>query len=332
MIGIVLSTFNGATFLEQQLQSIIDQSVSNWLLLIRDDGSTDDSQGVCARYAAQDSRIVVLPPDRERLGPAHSYGRLLEEAFRRGMSYVFMADQDDIWDSDKMELELQTMREREGAVGAMMPLLVHSDLRLVRADGRPLHPSFFKYQRIVPTAEIPMAVLLAQNFVTACSVLVNRALLAIALPFPSRLAMHDWWLALCAAGSGQILLHPRATVAYRQHSRNAVGARGLLGTFRAVVAQRGRWWRGRFESFVQSVHQSHSLSERLLRTGDARTAMLEMVGAYTTMFVPGVSRLSRLRIVWRLGIAPQRLLRRFLYYARLLLAPPVLAREPDLSK
>jgi hypothetical protein len=73
----------------------------------------------------------------------------------------------------------------------------------------------------------PLQTLLTQNFVTGCTIVVNRALLRAALPLPE-VVMHDWWLALCAAVLGEILCCPGATVFYRQHDRNAAGTRWWL--------------------------------------------------------------------------------------------------------
>ena len=70
--------------------------------------------------------------------------------------------------------------------------------------------------------------LLRHNLVTGCTLTCNRALLDLAMPFPDRLVMHDWWLALVAAACGEIRFLEEPTVRYRQHGRNQVGASSLL--------------------------------------------------------------------------------------------------------
>ena len=92
-------------------------------------------------------------------------------------------------------------------------------------DLRPLGPSFWKYGRIDPRTGNSLGRLLVRNVVTGCATTINRALARLASPIPPTAVMHDWWLALVAAGCGRLEYLPEATVLYRQHSGNAIGAR-----------------------------------------------------------------------------------------------------------
>ena len=116
------------------------------------------------------------------------------------------------------------MRAMERQFGADMPILVHSDLRVVDQDGREIAPSMAAYQKLDLT-RTSFCQLLSQNVVTGCTVMVNRALLDLAAPWPDQAVMHDWYLALAAACFGQIGLVEEATLDYRQHGRNQVGSK-----------------------------------------------------------------------------------------------------------
>jgi hypothetical protein len=86
-----------------------------------------------------------------------------------------------------------------------------------------IHPSFWKYQNTDPHKN-QLSRLLVQNTVTGCTMLFNKALRNELLHMPESAALHDWWAALVATAWGQIIPLPLATVSYRQHGQNHIGA------------------------------------------------------------------------------------------------------------
>src|SRR5918999_5402526 len=219
--SVVLSTYNGARFLADQIESIRAQTAPDWRLYVRDDGSSDETRALVAQWAAVDQRIVIVSDSSGNLGAPASFGILLTHAFAQGERYVFLSDQDDVWLPDRVARMLGVAIEYEACLGASVPLLVHSDLQVVSTDLRVVRPSFFRFQRIDPSADTRLVRLALRNAVTGCATLVNRALLEHALPFPT-ISMHDWWLAQCAALFGYIVLVDRPTVLYRQHGTNVL--------------------------------------------------------------------------------------------------------------
>jgi hypothetical protein len=121
-------------------------------------------------------------------------------------------------------LTLAAMRDLEQRHGTAAPLLVDTDLEVVDEHLRVLADSFWRFSRIHPERITRLSRLLMQNFVTGCTMMVNRPLLTLALPIPVGAVMHDWWLALVAIRFGHARPIPKATVLYRQHGRNEVGA------------------------------------------------------------------------------------------------------------
>jgi rhamnosyltransferase len=319
-VTIALSSYNGERFIAEQIASIRQQTHRGWQLLVRDDGSSDGTVRMVETHAAGDPRITLLRDDAGNLGPAASFGVLLDRALLDGAEYVALADQDDVWSPTKIEDELRLMLDREQTAGKARPILVHTDLKVVRDDLSVVHDSFLGYQGL-RHLDAPLGTLLVQNFVTGSTLLLNRALLEVAMPIP-RVIMHDWWLALCAASVGEIAFVDRATVLYRQHGSNTLGSVGLK---RAV-------WRSLRNPFVawleadgvlnQALDQARELSRRLERERARHpqaSQSLAMVGEFCRAFTLG-SGLSRLRVVARHGIRP----RTFLpypvrYYARVLL-------------
>ncbi|OFE12942.1 hypothetical protein PHACT_07150 [Pseudohongiella acticola] len=230
-ILVLMPVYNGAAFLAEQLDSILGQSHRNFLLLARDDGSSDHSVQILQAYAGKfPDRISLIHDSLGNLGASASFGLLLQHALtlidNRPASppcYVALADQDDWWHADKLACCLQRMKQLE-ATSATIPALVHSDLRVVDKAGQLLAPSLAAYQmlRVQHTGFVAQ---LVSNTLTGCTALMNTALVRKALPIPAEAVMHDWWLSLVASAFGHRYFEPSALVDYRQHGGNTLGAR-----------------------------------------------------------------------------------------------------------
>jgi glycosyltransferase involved in cell wall biosynthesis len=262
---ILLASYQGSAFLDQQLLSIRRQTYQDWRLLVRNDGDDPDARALVSRHAEQDSRVEWLVEDNvQRLGPVGNFGRLLQLAKQRDCQYFALADQDDVWLETKLARQLMRLQEREAQLGLNVPLLIHSDLCVVDDALHPLYASFIERRQLDPLPAL--ATLLVQNSVSGCSCVGNRALLELAIPLPECAAMHDWWLALCAVGGGELLYLDEPTVYYRQHEQNAVGASlGFAGFWHRVQRARG--------AFTASFEQAFALSQRLPASVAARITL-----------------------------------------------------------
>ncbi|MGH7508229.1 MAG: glycosyltransferase family 2 protein [Gemmatimonadales bacterium] len=304
-VTILLSTYNGSRFLAEQIESIRRQSFTNWNLLVRDDGSSDETVWVVESMAAADRRVALLKDRRGNLGPTGSFGVLLEHVLESGAGYVALADQDDIWELNKLARQVDLLEREEREVGETTPLLVHSDLAVVREDLSLVHPSFFAFQGLRRPADWPLGRLLIQNVVTGCTTLFNRALLRVAVPVPP-VIMHDWWLALCAVASGRVVYLPEPTVRYRQHGQNAQGSRGWRSAVIKALRRPRSWWQQSGELFQRTVEQARELTERLECAAPANPAVSRSLPAlreFSTAF-GGRSAMDRLRAVYRHGFRP----------------------------
>lgn len=215
-IQVLLATYNGRRHLPMLLDSVFSQTLT-CSVLVRDDGSTDGTQGILKQLA---ERVQMLDDNCGNLGVRENFNRLM---MATTASYVALADQDDVWEPDRLEAGMLVMTDLEERFGKQHPILVHSDLRVCDADGSEICASLWNYQRLDPEAR-SFSRVLVQNNVTGCTMLVNRALMDLALPVPQDAIMHDWWLTLVAAAAGKIGFVQRPLVRYRQHDRNQLGA------------------------------------------------------------------------------------------------------------
>ncbi len=221
-VEILMSTYNGAAFLTEQLESIATQTHANWSLIVRDDGSTDETPRVIEGFRQLHPDKVRIAGNRgERLGASRSFATLLQFSTA---PYVMFADQDDVWMEDKIEATLERMRNAE-AKHPGVPVLVHSDMEVVDSTLGIIAESFWRHQNLDPE-ERSLKTLLVHNNVTGCAMMLNRALADAAVPVPSEAIIHDWWAALVAAGLGRIEYIDRPMVRYRQHGENVIGSGG----------------------------------------------------------------------------------------------------------
>lgn len=312
-IGILLGVYNGTRFIETQIQSYLGQSHADWLVLARNDGSTDDSGRILAQHARNDSRFHVMTDDGKNLGVIRNFSALMGAALDTDCRYFAFSDQDDFWHPDKLSRQLQCIQDAE-KVSPGSPVLVHSDAMVADAHLKEISPSFMAYQGIGHQTSDPLKNLLVQNFVTGCTVMVNRRLLALAYPVPGTVLMHDWWLALWAAALGRIEFIARPLIHYRQHENNQIGAKSIA---RHLNPFTGRWfhlWNSGRRYLAQSVTQAGDLARRM-EEQDLKSRDFELIRAYASLL--DLTPLQRIRFLTRQGIVPQTLLRRCLMISRL---------------
>ncbi len=229
-MAILLSTYQGERYLTPQLHSLLSQTHQDWVLYWRDDGSTDGTPGLMRDFMArlEAGRAIALA-DNGRLGTTESFIRLLRRAHADGNPLVAFADQDDVWLPEKLTRGVRAL----ASVAEPLPALYFARQVLVDAGLRRIALSF----RLRRPPGFPAC--LTQNLATGCTVLMNRAAMAlVAGSTPPPGSLHDWWsYIMVSAHGGPLLADPEPTVLYRQHESNAIGApNGLVR--RAIAALR----------------------------------------------------------------------------------------------
>ncbi|HTL41895.1 MAG TPA: glycosyltransferase family 2 protein [Pseudolysinimonas sp.] len=221
MVSVVLCTHNGAQYVGEQVASILQQVPAPTELVLGDDASTDDTVAIVERLAADAGVQLVLRRHDPALGVRANFADALDHATGE---LIALSDQDDIWHEGKLSTLI--------AAFAADPdlLLVHSDARLVDADGRPLGLTLLQaleataHERAGLERGDAFATLMRRNLVTGATVMVRRSLLERAAPFAPDW-VHDEWLAVIAAATGKLRLLPAELIDYRQHGANQIGAR-----------------------------------------------------------------------------------------------------------
>ncbi|MFH1195306.1 MAG: glycosyltransferase family 2 protein [bacterium] len=234
-IDILLATYNGEKYLNQQIESILNQTCRDWRLLIRDDLSTDNTINIIKNYTSKyPDKIRLIEDDKGHLGLARNFGALLEAA---QSEYIMFCDQDDIWLPNKIELIINVMKAAQQR-NPDLPILVHTDLRVVDENLNVIADSFWKLVGIDPQTANNLDNLIIRNAVTGCAMMINRKAKEISTPLPAEVKIHDWWIAMNVAKAGKILFVPVPSSLYRQHGGNVISA-GRKKTFRLSDCKNG---------------------------------------------------------------------------------------------
>ncbi|PIP79227.1 MAG: hypothetical protein COW84_09965 [Gammaproteobacteria bacterium CG22_combo_CG10-13_8_21_14_all_40_8] len=322
-ICIMLATFNGESFLAEQIDSIREQTYTKWILLVRDDGSHDNTNAIISTYSQLDSRIRIVSDDTINRNKACGNFSILMTHAKNYHADIFMCcDQDDIWLPQKIERQLQEFEKYLPSLSSPRPLLVHSDLEVVNDDLSQIAPSFIQYMALKPKTQKPLISLFTQNMVTGCTMAFNRALLDICLPIPKVAIMHDWWLAMTCALHGEIIFIDETLVRYRQHSTNTIGAQSYWRSVFSIHQWMKRWKQGN-QYFYRTLAQAQTLSESLAENNKSKlfneqnNQLLEFV---TILKLP---RISRLKSMLHLKLAQANWLTNVVLVVRLLILSPL---------
>ena len=221
-IAILLATYNGENHLDEQMRSLFSQTYRNFVVIARDDHSSDRTPAILAQWAKENpDRMIVVSDELGNLGSRDNFSLLME---RCQSPYFAFCGQDDVWMPRKLEVSLKTIQQMESRFGRATPILVHSDMKIVDNCLQEISQSFFAYKSINIDRDTKVDYLLFNNVVIGPSVMANRVLLDLATPIPEGFPFEDWWMALVAASCGAIQTILEPTVLYRQHGNNQAGA------------------------------------------------------------------------------------------------------------
>jgi glycosyltransferase involved in cell wall biosynthesis len=221
-ISVCMPTYNGALFLQDQLDSILLELEPGDELIIVDDASRDRTADILHALAKSDSRVKLVM-NSQNVGVVTAVEMALEQAHHE---VIFLSDQDDIWLPGKVKRALSLL-SRDGIVA----VLTNSEIFV---DDRRTGRLFFPQGR---RPKFNIASQLYKNDFIGCCMCFKKVILKTALPFPKPVSMHDWWLGVVLIASGKVEFDATPSILYRRHSANASPAsrRSILKIVRSRV-------------------------------------------------------------------------------------------------
>jgi glycosyltransferase involved in cell wall biosynthesis len=220
-VSVALCTYNGASFIEPQLRSILSQSLLPDEIIVSDDGSTDETlalvKAVLDAHHGTPVSLRILTSDHP-VGVTKNFERAVQACVG---DVIALCDHDDVWHSNRLSAAMPAFESDPRL------LFQHSDARLIDAGGVPLGVSLFQAlaissgERSAISGGRAFEAYIRRNLATGATVLFRRSLLEDAIPFPVEW-VHDEWLAIVASAVSTPQLLEEELIDYRQHGGNQI--------------------------------------------------------------------------------------------------------------
>lgn len=223
-IGVVVATYNGEKYIEEQLKSIISQTVLPTSIIISDANSIDKTILICENFLRKQKNVDhIIYKHNKRLNVTDNFNFGLNVC---DADYMFMCDQDDVWLKHKIEITLKSLIKHNACLG-------FTNARIVNSSLRPSHLSLWEQIGFKCTSEnilfnnnsdMFLDILIKKNIVTGMCTCISKELFMIAKDIPNT-TIHDAWLAMVASCTGKVIAINKKCVLYRQHDNNYIGTK-----------------------------------------------------------------------------------------------------------
>lgn len=271
-VAVLLAAYNGMSWIEEQLASILAQRLVGVSIFISIDPSTDGTEACCARYERTYPNIHLLPSSGRFGGAARNFFRLIRDVDLSAFDYVCFADQDDVWYPNKLERAVEKLCIGDVDGYSSNVVAFWPDGRRMLVDkAQPQVQCDYLFEAAGPGCTYVLSNSLAMAF--------KRSVLQ-QWDEVQDVAMHDWYCYAFARSNGfNWFIDPAPGMDYRQHAKNQVGVNAGIASAMSRLRQvaLGGW-------FAQAC-----LIDSL--TGNAKTALSERLDL--------TSRLSLVRLAFR---------------------------------
>ncbi|PWN60618.1 glycosyltransferase family 2 protein [Chryseobacterium oncorhynchi] len=208
MIDILMATYNGGSYIENQILSLIGQTYKDWRLLVHDDGSSDETVKIIKRYEKLDSRINLIEDNIKCGGAAQNFLHLLKHS---NADYIVFCDQDDIWMESKLEVLFNKIKNVNEPFAVYCNAYAYNGVKII-AD----KVSLIERDNLENS-------LFLNSGVQGCSLMFNKQLLDLLRDYPDYIYMHDHYITIGAVAFGKLCYIDESLMLYRQHDNNVTG-------------------------------------------------------------------------------------------------------------
>ena len=280
-VVVLLSSYNGAKYVEAQIKSILCQTHTNLELLIRDDGSTDDTIEIIERLAETDSRITFIHGDMN-LGYPKCFYALTDMA--PDADYYFFSDQDDVWFEDKIERAVDML----SSVSPDRPAAYYGGYTICDSELNPVKDAHPMSKKI--TLKDTLFEVCGLEFTMA----VNRnALILLNNNMPSFSTGRGTWMSMLYSVYADIICDNRPCAYYRRHESTVTASNQ---SFFGLLAWRIKYlFGGGFKDFHEIIRDFYLTMGEKLDAGNRRMLKLFANKHYFPAVIPKVFYPKRLR-------------------------------------
>ena len=281
LVSVVIATYNGEKYIQEQIDSILNQSIVPNQILIIDDCSSDNTWDILLKYKQNNEKVIDVIRNERNMGIIETFKRCI----KRGVGdYIFLCDQDDIWETNKIEVCLEIASKFDADVVSTGMRLVNSTSQIIEETER------FRTDPICGYADwtyniclVPLEKLIWGNFTPGCTYCVNKRIVPNFLETNNEEVLHDYQLFMIAANRGKAIFYDAPLMRYRLHNANAVGMNNK-------EKKRRRHFRPRIVRFLNSYSVQGRISKKFyiytmlyMRLPKIRSIIIHMVGSSNDM-------------------------------------------------
>ena len=216
MISIAMATYNGEKYIKEQIDSILNQTIQDFELVVCDDCSSDSTIDILKEYSKRDERITAYENEKQ-LGFLKNFEKAV--SLCKG-EYIALSDQDDIWMPDHLELLHKAIKGKSMSCGNAL---------LVDSNALSMGMTYWEQVAFesIPSSNLgkAMSILLFRNPFQGAAMMINRDLLKYALPIPEFVYFHDTWFAALACFCDGIACVKTPILKYRRVNESVTGSR-----------------------------------------------------------------------------------------------------------
>lgn len=206
-VVIIISTYNGEKYISEQLDSLLNQTYKNIEILIRDDGSKDNTLKIIKEYQQNNKNIILI--EGENIGFINSFFDLLSFADNNADYYAY-CDQDDVWMEDKIERAVNFLEKNN----SNKPLLYFSNSDYYDGNMNFLKTAeknkIYNFRNSLVEC-VTQGMTMVINKITKDLIIKNK---------PKNCLYHDWWTYMICSGFGEIIYDDKSLVKYRRHNKS----------------------------------------------------------------------------------------------------------------
>ncbi len=214
LVSIAMATYNGEKYIREQLDSILNQTYKNIELIITDDKSNDNTINIIKEYQKKDNRLKLYQNEINL-----DFVKNFEKAI--GLcngEYIALADQDDIWKLNKLEIFLDEIKEN---------ILIYSDAELIDGMSTKLDKNLIRPNKNLVRGSCSVS-LLFYNCISGNTMMFKKELIPYILPIPESITFHDIWIGYVASVVGTITFTEENMIFYRRYSEQVTASRAKI--------------------------------------------------------------------------------------------------------
>jgi len=221
-LSVALCTYNGSKFINQQLDSIINQTEKVHQIIICDDQSTDNTMEILNDYKSKYPDLIFIHQNEVNLRSNKNFEKAISLC---DGDYIFLSDQDDLWKDNKVAKIMEKFREIPTAEAVFSNADLINDFGENYTEYSLWDNVMFLEKEMPKPIDLLLYIKRKSNYLTGATLCFKKEVKSILLPFPNLNSLfHDEWIALVLASRKTLYYTTDKLISYRIHAAQQIGA------------------------------------------------------------------------------------------------------------